>query len=112
MYIFASEQSLRIFLIKSKTTKMKTLKTSILILKLLIGSILIFNSCKKVTTTPDAPKVTAPTTAIDLQVGTTADVTFQTNVLGGFLAATTTAINGGESCNRKKYFQLGNINIY
>ncbi len=80
---------------------MKALKKGIWILPILIGTALVFNSCKKETITPDAPKVTAPTTAIDVQVGTTADVTFQVNVPGGFLEATATAINGSATVKRE-----------
>ena len=52
------------------------------------------SSCKKDETTPDAPKVTSPSSTTDVQVSQSTDITFTVDVPGGFSSATATA-NGG-----------------
>ncbi len=52
------------------------------------------SSCKKDSTTPDAPKVTAPTTTTDVQVSNSVDLSFTLNVPGGYVSSTATATGG------------------
>lgn len=55
-----------------------------------------FASCSKDDATPDAPKVTAPTTTTDVQVENSVDVNFTADVPGGYASATVSA-NGGSA---------------
>ena len=60
----------------------------------LFVAVAFLSSCKKDNTTPDAPKVTAPSTTTDVQVGQSTDLEFSVNVPGGYASSSVTADGG------------------
>ncbi|HKJ43930.1 MAG TPA: hypothetical protein VKA27_17665, partial [Sunxiuqinia sp.] len=73
---------------------MKKVKV-LVIMSLALGAIFM-NSCKKDNTTvvPDAPKVSAPSSTTDVQVGQSTDISFNVNVPGGYSSANVTGQGG------------------
>jgi hypothetical protein len=70
-------------------------KTVLATLFIMLG-LAVINSCQKDDVVPDAPKVTAPLTTQEVQVGGSLDVSFTVNVPGGYASATVSA-NGGSA---------------
>lgn len=71
-------------------------KVKVLVILSLVFGAVFMNSCKKDNNTvvPDAPKVSAPSTTTDVQVGQSTDISFDVNVPGGYASANATP-NGG-----------------
>ena len=85
-------------IIKEKMKKINSLFVikPVQIALLLILGLALITSCKKDEVVPDAPKVTAPPTTTDVQVGQSVNVSFTVNVPGGYASATVAA-NGGNA---------------
>ena len=60
----------------------------------LFVAVAFLSSCKKDNTTPDAPKVTAPTTTTDVQASNSVDLSFTLSVPGGYASSSVTAVGG------------------
>jgi len=73
-------------------------KGSVLMALLFLLGLTVMSSCKKDETivTPDGPKVTAPVSTSDVEVGKAVDVSFTISIPGGYATATTSA-NGGSA---------------
>jgi hypothetical protein len=63
---------------------------------LLALGLIVVASCNKDNTTPDGPKVTAPSLT-DVQISQTIDLEFQVDVPGGYASASATAVGGSVS---------------
>ena len=81
---------------KMKKVNLPLRKKHVQIVMIFMFGLAVINSCKKDQTVPDAPKVTAPTTTSEVQVGQALDVNFSIDVPGGYASAIVSA-NGGSA---------------